>query len=173
MSDDFTIDLADEAATLAFGAAVARIIVPNITIFMQGNLGAGKTTLVRGLLRGLGYEGKVKSPTYTLLETYDNIVNKQMPENGLELCINHFDLYRLNDDEEWEMAGFREAFNAQSVCLIEWPEKAINCLPVADVEIILMIPTDVASETVGRQVTFKALSATGRTMCNKLKAIYE
>jgi tRNA threonylcarbamoyladenosine biosynthesis protein TsaE len=172
MSDDFTLDLADEAATLAFGAALAAVIEPNITVFMQGNLGAGKTTMVRGLLRGLGFEGKVKSPTYTLLQTYELDNNKNI-ENGLKLCINHFDLYRFNDEEEWEEAGFRDAFNAQSICLIEWPEKAINCLGQADFEIHLSIPVDSTSELVGRNVTLKALSPIGRTICHNMESHYQ
>jgi tRNA threonylcarbamoyladenosine biosynthesis protein TsaE len=91
-------------------------------------LGAGKTTLVRGLLRHLGYTGKVKSPTYTLVEPY--------AISGLNLY--HFDLYRFTDAEEWDAAGFRDYFNAQSVCLVEWPEQAGDLLPVADIDIRLL-----------------------------------
>lgn len=168
MSDDFTLDLADESATLAFGQQLANVIIPNITIFMQGNLGAGKTTMTRGLLRGLGFNGKVKSPTYTLLETYDITINKTL-ENSLELRINHFDLYRFNDEEEWEVAGFRDAFNASSVCIIEWPENALQCLPEPDVEILLNIQSDSATETIGRQVTLKAHSEKGREIYSHMK----
>jgi tRNA threonylcarbamoyladenosine biosynthesis protein TsaE len=134
MSNDFTLDLADEAATLAFGGALARVILPNLTIYLHGDLGAGKTTLVRGLLRGLGYVGKVKSPTYTLVEPYEMLASHAQPLN-----VYHFDLYRFNDEEEWEAAGFRDFFNAESVCLIEWPEKAAQLLPLADIEIYLTI----------------------------------
>jgi len=112
---------------MALGARLARALRGGLAIWLQGNLGAGKTTLVRGLLRGLGYEGKVKSPTYTLVEPY--VIS------GLYLY--HFDLYRFVDAEEWEAAGFRDYFNAQSVCLIEWPEKAGDLLPPADIEIAL------------------------------------
>lgn len=163
MRDYFTLELADEAATLAFGGQLAKAIVPNTTIFLQGDLGAGKTTLSRGLLRGLGFDGKVKSPTYTILESYDINIEK-----GLECCINHFDLYRFNDEEEWEAAGFREAFNAQSVCLIEWPEKAIQCLPQADLEIALTMQSLPDNESIGRLVTVKALTTTGQQMLDRL-----
>jgi len=129
MADYFTRELADEAATLAFGSTLAQIIRPGLTIFLHGDLGAGKTTLVRGLLHGLGYVGKVKSPTYTLVEPYEMLAAKAQSLN-----VYHFDLYRFNDEEEWEAAGFRDFFNAGSVCLIEWPEKAAQLLPIADLE---------------------------------------
>ena len=134
MDNNFTLDLADEAATLAFGSALAHAISPELTIFLHGDLGAGKTTLVRGLLRGLGYVGKVKSPTYTLVEPYEMLDSHSVPLN-----LYHFDLYRFNDDEEWEAAGFRDFFNASSVCLIEWPEKAEQVLPEPDIEISFKI----------------------------------
>jgi tRNA threonylcarbamoyladenosine biosynthesis protein TsaE len=158
MSDDFTLDLADEAATILFGRQLASVLVPNITLFMQGDLGAGKTTMVRGILRGLGFNGKVKSPTYTILETYD--INL---ENGLKLSINHFDLYRFNDEEEWEAAGFRDAFNADSVSLIEWPEKAMNCLPQADIEVHLSM-----RKNGGRIATLVTPSDQGKMICQHL-----
>jgi tRNA threonylcarbamoyladenosine biosynthesis protein TsaE len=137
MDNNFTLELADEAATLAFGAALGKAIVPNLTIYLHGDLGAGKTTLVRGLLHGLGFTGKVKSPTYTLVEPYESIEAAQ----GL-LNLYHFDLYRFNDEEEWESAGFRDYFNAASVCLIEWPEKAEHILPTPDIDIYFEIKPD-------------------------------
>ena len=103
--------LPDEAATLAFGVQLARGLTPGLTFYLEGDLGAGKTTLVRGLLRGLGYTGRVKSPTYTLVETYG------LP--GFELY--HFDLYRMHDPREWLDAGFREVSDGRAVSLIEWP----------------------------------------------------
>jgi len=175
MSDDFTLDLADENATLAFGAQFARVLVPNLTIFLQGNLGAGKTTFVRGMLHALSFHGKVKSPTYTLLESYEvspyikaEINPEKNLENSLKLTVNHFDLYRFNDDEEWEAAGFREAFNAQSVCMIEWPEKAINCLPQADLEIKLALKENKLNQTIGRVVTVTGLSLQGKNVQKNL-----
>jgi len=124
---DFTLHLSDETATLAFGARLATAIQPGLVIYLHGDLGAGKTTLIRGLLHGLGHVGKVKSPTYTLVEPY--VIS------GLPLY--HFDLYRFIDPEEWEASGFRDYFNAQSVCFVEWPEKASGLLPQPDIDIQL------------------------------------
>jgi tRNA threonylcarbamoyladenosine biosynthesis protein TsaE len=117
-------------------------------IYLHGDLGAGKTTLVRGILNALGYAGRVKSPTYTLLEPYH--------AGGLDL--RHFDLYRLNDEYEWESAGFRDEFNGHNVFLIEWPEKAQNLLPPADIEINFTITA------LTRDVTICANTKTG-TAC--------
>ena len=102
-----------------------------MTFYLEGDLGAGKTTLVRGLLRSLGYAGRVKSPTYTLAESYS------LP--AFELY--HFDLYRLHDPREWLDAGFRDV-SGQAVSLIEWPEKAAGWLPAPDVIIRLLIDDD-------------------------------
>lgn len=120
--------LPDETATLAFGARLAHHLRAGLTLYLEGDLGAGKTTLVRGLLRALGYAGRVKSPTYTLAETYE------LP--GFELY--HFDLYRMHDPREWLDAGFRDV-NRQAVNLIEWPEKAAGWLPAPDVIVRLTI----------------------------------
>ena len=124
--------LPDEAATLALGARLARGLAPGMTFYLEGDLGAGKTTLVRGLLRALGYGGRVRSPTYTLAETYS------LP--AFELY--HFDLYRMRDPREWLDAGFRDAGEGQAVSLIEWPEKAAGWLPRPDVVIHLRISDD-------------------------------
>jgi tRNA threonylcarbamoyladenosine biosynthesis protein TsaE len=112
--------LPDEAATLALGQRLAACLQPGLKIYLHGDLGAGKTTLVRGLLRGLGYAGRVKSPTFTLVETY----------NLSSLYLYHFDFYRLRDPGEWRDAGFREAFGGDAICLVEWPERA--ALPAPD-----------------------------------------
>jgi len=127
MSHDITFELADEVATLNMGASLASSLCAGLTIYLHGDLGAGKTTLVRGLLHALGHAGKVKSPTYTLVEPYE--------VSGLP--IYHFDLYRFVDPEEWEAAGFRDYFNAQSICMVEWPEKAGEVLPQPDIDIRL------------------------------------
>ena len=121
--------LPDEAATLAFGAQLARTLQPGLTLYLEGDLGAGKTTLVRGMLRALGYAGRVKSPTYTLAESYS------LP--AFELY--HFDLYRMHDPREWLDAGFRDVSGGHAVSLIEWPEKAAGWLPSPDVIIRLTI----------------------------------
>ena len=100
-----------------------------MVIYLRGDLGAGKTSLARGILRGLGYSGKVKSPTYTLVELY----------KFSRLYLYHFDFYRLEDSHAWIDAGFREYFNDQAVCLVEWPEKAGRLLPPADIDVCLQI----------------------------------
>ncbi|MHB1093664.1 tRNA (adenosine(37)-N6)-threonylcarbamoyltransferase complex ATPase subunit type 1 TsaE [Thiobacillus sp.] len=124
--------LADEIETLAFGAQLAQGLLPGMTVYLEGDLGAGKTTLVRGMLRALGHEGRVRSPTYTLAETYD------LP--GFELY--HYDLYRMHDPREWLDAGFRDASDGRVVSLIEWPDKAFGWLPAPDVVVRLEITDD-------------------------------
>src|SRR5258705_6061260 len=119
--------LPDEDATLALGAAIARALEPGLVFYLRGELGAGKTTLARGVLRGLGYEGRVKSPTYALVELY----------TVSRLHLHHFDFYRFQDPKEWIDAGFRESFNGRNVSLIEWPERAGGMLPPADLDIAL------------------------------------
>lgn len=108
---------------MALGAKLAQKSKSGDVIYLIGELGAGKTTLVRGFLRSLGHKGKVKSPTYTLVEPYE-IVGKK---------IYHFDLYRLLDPEELEHIGIRDYFTDKSICLIEWPERAYNMLPSANI----------------------------------------
>ncbi len=137
--------LADEAATLAFGAQLARGLEPGLTFYVEGDLGAGKTTLVRGVLRALGYGGRVKSPTYTLAESYI------LP--AFELY--HFDLYRMHDPREWLDAGFRDVSDGHAVSLIEWPDKAAGWLPAPDVIIRLTIADD------AREIECEAASAPG------------
>jgi tRNA threonylcarbamoyladenosine biosynthesis protein TsaE len=135
-----------EVATLDFGRRLASAVQPGMTIWLSGDLGAGKTTLSRGLLRGLNYSGRVKSPTYTLLEIY--------PFSSFNLY--HFDLYRFADPIEWEESGFREHFNAQSICLVEWPEKAEGMLPEPD----LLVQLDLAGE--GRLARLSGKTEEGR-----------
>lgn len=153
--DDAWRALADEAATLAMGADIAPHLRGGMTLYLEGDLGAGKTTLVRGLLRALGYAGRVKSPTYTLTEIYS------LPDFELY----HFDLYRMHDPREWLDAGFREVASVNTVSLVEWPEKAAGLLPPPDVRIQLRVCD------VGREVKFVAETALGkecvRACCNE------
>jgi tRNA threonylcarbamoyladenosine biosynthesis protein TsaE len=154
-SNDITLTLDDEAATLACGARFSSILLPGLNVFLHGDLGAGKTTFVRGVLQGLGHVGKVKSPTYTLVEPYLFELN-----NFSRFSFYHFDLYRFNSEEEWDAAGFREYFNAQSVCMIEWPEKAEHVLPQPDIHVQLSLDSS------GRKIQFSAGSVLG-TQCLK------
>lgn len=131
MTHDITLKLADEQATLKLGADFARTLEVGVNVYLHGDLGAGKTTLVRGGLHGLGFIGKVKSPTYTLVEPYQVLHNKTI------VNLYHFDLYRFMDEEEWDAAGFRDYFNPHSVCLIEWPDKAGSLIPQADIDVYL------------------------------------
>jgi len=138
--------LADENATLALAQRLAARLKPGMVIYLRGDLGAGKTTLVRGVLNALGYAGRVKSPTYTLVEPY----------RAAGLDLRHFDLYRLHDAEEWEAAGFRDEFDGRNVFLIEWPEKAHGLIPQADIEIAFEILEQ------GRNTEIHANTETGK-----------
>ena len=121
--------LADAAATEAFGAQLAACCRGGgLLVFLCGDLGAGKTTLVRGLLRAMGHAGAVKSPTYTLLESYRL--------DGLQ--VHHFDLYRLAGAGELEWLGIRDLLGADAVCLIEWPERGAGVLPAPDLQLNLV-----------------------------------
>jgi len=117
------IKLGSASEMRAFGVKCAQCIGAGQVIFLHGDLGAGKTTLAQGLLAGWGYPGAVTSPTFTLLESY--------PLG--ELTVHHFDLYRMESAQELEMIGARELFNPESICLIEWPDRAAGFLPEPDI----------------------------------------
>ena len=138
-------DLADEQATLDFGRDLGQTLCTRYhgraVVFLHGQLGAGKTTLVRGLLRGLGYSGTVKSPTYTLLEPYN--------VDGQE--VYHFDLYRVNDPQELEFVGFDEIVDGPGLKLFEWPERASSWLRPCDVQVTLSVVN--TTEPASREVT--------------------
>jgi tRNA threonylcarbamoyladenosine biosynthesis protein TsaE len=122
------IKLPDAAATETLGRAVASGAGTGRVLHLRGELGSGKTTLVRGLLRALGHAGRVKSPTYTLVEPYELS----------SLHFYHFDFYRLKDRSEWEQSGFRDYFTAQAMCVVEWPERAAGLLLPPDLDIHLL-----------------------------------
>ena len=143
------LDLPDEAATRALGTAIAAKLQPGVCVHLSGELGAGKTTLSRGILRGLGFDGRVKSPTFTLVELY--VIST--------LNLYHFDFYRFNDPEEWNDAGFRDLFNGTNICLVEWPEKAGDLLPLPDLKIRLE-----PSPSMGRTASIQAHTPRGRSL---------
>ena len=128
--------LPDEEATVAFGRELAAWLYAEeggagkALVYLHGELGAGKTTLVRGILRALGHHGAVKSPTYTLLEPYD------------AQALYHFDLYRIADPQELDFIGMDELLSADAVKVVEWPERGTPGLPPADVDIHLEVDGD-------------------------------
>jgi tRNA threonylcarbamoyladenosine biosynthesis protein TsaE len=142
--------MAMERFAAGFAQGLRESGVP-IVITLQGPLGAGKTTWCRGLLRALGYGGGVKSPTYTLVESYP------LDQIGLSTCLHHFDLYRLADPEELEYIGGRDYFDGMATCVIEWPEHGRGAIPPADVHIDI----EYQSGGCGRRVTLTALTSAG------------
>lgn len=143
------IELANEAATEALGAGLrdlGRVTGDDVLVLLRGDLGAGKTTLVRGFLRGAGHAGSVKSPTYTLVEPY----------RVGDLQVFHFDLYRVVDPEELEDIGFRDYLAESAWRFVEWPERAGDLLPLAD----LVVELRVAGE--GRTAILEAVSERAR-----------
>lgn len=151
-----TFILADEMATIAMGTQLADIVKTNlkqgITVFLNGDLGAGKTTLTRGFVQGMGHIGHVKSPTYTLVEPYD------LPD----WQVYHFDLYRLSDPEELEYMGIRDYFNSKSCSFIEWPEKGQGMLPAPDMII------DLAYHDEQREIVLQAKTPLGERLLSIL-----
>ena len=164
--NSFTQHCRQEADTVALAQKLASSLghlfqadqSAHLNISLEGDLGAGKTTLARHLIQGLGYEGRVKSPTYTLCEPYPLIIH------GKTLAMNHFDLYRMRDPLEWQEAGFAEHFDEPGFCLVEWPEKAEGTLPAFDIAIQL-VAGEQESE---RQIELKGNSALGITVIERL-----
>jgi tRNA threonylcarbamoyladenosine biosynthesis protein TsaE len=148
------VSLPDEAATLRLGERLAAGIGPGRVLHLRGDLGSGKTTLARGLLRALGQSGRIKSPTYTLVELY--------PLSSLNLY--HFDLYRFKDRTEWLNSGFREYFNADSACLVEWPERAGDLLSPPDVDLQLEF------DGAGRRARLASLTPAGSSWLSPLSS---
>ena len=137
-----------EDAMLQLGAKLASRLVSGMLVYLEGELGMGKTTLARGIIQSLGHSGAVKSPTYTIVEPYELAA----------LTVYHFDLYRLEQAQELEFMGVRDYFDGSSVCLIEWPERGKGVLPSADIVITI------ERENVGRLVIFRSHTALGEQL---------
>lgn len=146
------VRLLDEEAQVAFGEALGRALEGRGRVYLSGDLGAGKTTLTRGILRAHGHQGAVKSPTYTLVEPY---------ELG-RWRLYHFDLYRLGDPEELEFIGARDLFDEDGLCLVEWPSRGEGWLPPATLEIHLSL-----ADT-GREASLVAGDARGEAVLARL-----
>ncbi|CEL27253.1 MULTISPECIES: tRNA (adenosine(37)-N6)-threonylcarbamoyltransferase complex ATPase subunit type 1 TsaE [Pseudomonas] len=149
---EVTLYLADEQAMSDFGTRIARVTQGHGLIFLVGNLGMGKTTLSRGIIRGLGHVGAVKSPTFTLVEPY---------EIG-DIRAFHFDLYRLVDPEELEFLGIRDYFDDDALCLIEWPDKGAGFLPKPDLTITI------SPQDSGRSLNILSQGSRGEAWCAAL-----
>lgn len=146
--------LADDTATQALGAQIAAALPPagGLVVHLRGDLGAGKTTLVRSLLRALGHGGAVRSPTYALVEPYTLARGPA----------HHFDLYRLADPEELEFIGIRDFVDPAALLLVEWPERGSGHLPAADLDVQL------AAAGSGRVATLSARTAAGQRLLDAL-----
>ena len=150
---ELTLKAGDEEAMVACGAQLAAALAAGLVVFLEGDLGMGKTTLTRGIIQAYGHVGAVKSPTYTLVEPYEL--------DGR--TIYHFDLYRLGDPEELEFMGIRDYFGEHSLCLVEWPERGAGVLPPAD--LIITIEAD----GTGRELQLRAGSAAGADVVARLQ----
>ena len=153
-ADTVELQAADEAAMVACGGRLAAAAEPSLVVFLEGDLGMGKTTLSRGFIQGLGHRGAVKSPTYTLVEPYQ--LGQQQ--------VYHFDLYRLGDAEELEFMGIRDYFSDGAICLVEWPERGEGALPPADIRI------KIKREGLGRRLLFCADTSLGKRVLARLQA---
>jgi tRNA threonylcarbamoyladenosine biosynthesis protein TsaE len=154
-SQALSLHAPDEDAMVALGARLAPLLTPGLVIYLEGGLGAGKTTFCRGLVRGLGHVGAVKSPTYTLVEPYALSA----------LTVYHFDLYRLGDPEELEFLGIRDYFLADTLCLIEWPERGKGILPPADLVI------NIEAEGLGRRLQLVPSTSRGMAVVERWRGV--
>lgn len=154
---ELTLNVMGEEAMTQLGSRLAKVTAGVGVIFLEGDLGAGKTTLSRGIIRGLGHEGAVKSPTFTLVEPY---------ETG-DVRAFHFDLYRLVDPEELEYMGVRDYFDGNVLCLIEWPQRGAGFLPKPDLTITIR------PHEQGRSVTLSPQGSRGESWCAVLALEFE
>jgi tRNA threonylcarbamoyladenosine biosynthesis protein TsaE len=153
----------DEASTASFAQALAsRSAIGRALIELRGDLGAGKTTFARHLLQSLGVQGRIKSPTYAVVETYSLPSTDQLPQRQGERNIWHFDFYRFNDPREWEEAGFRDIFASPGLKLVEWADKAAPHLPQPD----LVIHIDMQADE-SRLITLTAYTPTGTELIHE------
>ncbi len=162
-SNASTLVLQGEAATQAWAQALAQVlqsapVYRNTFIALQGELGAGKTTLVRHLLHALGVTGRIKSPTYAVVEPY----------SVADWAIWHFDFYRFEDPQEWEDAGFRDIFASPGLKLAEWPDKAGGLLPPADLTLHLQVPSQLQSDD-ARSLLLSAATPDGQALAALLQ----
>lgn len=152
--------LRNEADTVAAGLKLGALLEQGLTVYLEGQLGAGKTTLTRGILNALGHTGAVKSPTYTLVEPYEE----------LPFRLYHFDLYRLGDPEELAYLGIRDYFHEGSLCLVEWPDRGLGFLPEPDIRLELQpqrldqgsVEPELAQ--IGRKLTITAITDKGKSV---------
>lgn len=148
----------NEKDLLALAATIANALEGGMVIYLQGALGAGKTTMSRGFIQALGHQGAVKSPTYTLVEPY----------NHLSQPVYHFDLYRLHDPEELEFMGIRDYFTEDSLCLVEWPECGAGILPKADLVIEISRNNSLSSNPLSRNIRLTAQSSKANNLLQRL-----
>ncbi|WBA81024.1 tRNA (adenosine(37)-N6)-threonylcarbamoyltransferase complex ATPase subunit type 1 TsaE [Endozoicomonas sp. GU-1] len=161
MQGRYELLIENEDAMVALGGHLAEALGDRGIVFLHGDLGAGKTTFCRGVLRHLGHQGAVKSPTYTLVEPYE--VNNHK--------VYHFDLYRLADPEELEFIGGRDYFSEAALCLVEWPTRGQGELPEADLDITFAYHSFDQSELPGRKARIVAVTDKGKRALKTIRAL--
>ena len=152
MNNQVMIDLSTEAVTEGFARVLARCLTPPLVLTFSGDIGAGKTTLIRAMIRALGIQTAIKSPTFSLVETYQSTLGH----------IHHFDLYRIVDEAELDYIGFRDYFRDNAICCIEWPEQAPTYLLQTDLRLTLSV------KGAGRVLHCSAMSAAGEAVLSCL-----